>query len=163
MLLVPTIGRGDFVFVRTGQMGQVRDCGSWGDYAGGAAPGLGVNAVPWVGDRQITAVATDTWGMEVRPNETPDTNQPLHIIFIVHNGMSLIGSPSERVMPVKCLVLPVGRHLQHLDQTPTQASAARFDAVDVPLTAMRAGVRPTRRPIRPSCRSDATSRVPSLA
>jgi hypothetical protein len=58
-----------------------------GDYAGGGAPGLGLNTVPRVGDRQIAALATDTWGMEVRPNETPDTFQPLHIIFIVHMGL----------------------------------------------------------------------------
>ncbi|WP_426244618.1 cyclase family protein [Nocardioides sp. LHG3406-4] len=82
-----TVGRGDFVFVRTGQMAQVRDRGSWGDYAGGSAPGLGLDAVPWVAEREIAALATDTWGMEVRPNETPDTNQPLHIVFIVHMGL----------------------------------------------------------------------------
>lgn len=82
-----TVGRGDFVFVRTGQIAQVRDRGAWGDYAGGQAPGLGLDAVPWVGDREIAALATDTWGMEVRPNETPDTNQPLHIVFIVHMGL----------------------------------------------------------------------------
>jgi hypothetical protein len=52
-----------------------------------AAPGLGRDAVPRVGDRQIAALATDTWGMEVRPNETPDTFQPLHIVFIVHMGL----------------------------------------------------------------------------
>lgn len=82
-----SVGRGDFVFVRTGQMAQVRDRGSWGDYDGGAAPGLGLDAVPWVGDREIAALATDTWGMEVRPNETPDTNQPLHIVLLVYMGL----------------------------------------------------------------------------
>lgn len=82
-----TVGRGDFVFVRTGQMAQVRDRGSWDDYAGGSAPGLGLDSVPWVAEREIAALATDTWGMEVRPNETPDTNQPLHIVFIVHMGL----------------------------------------------------------------------------
>lgn len=82
-----TVGRGDIVFVRTGQMAQVRDRGAWGDYDGGAAPGLGLDSVPWVGDREIAALATDTWGMEVRPNETPDTNQPLHIIFLVNMGL----------------------------------------------------------------------------
>jgi kynurenine formamidase len=81
------VERGDFVFVRTGQLAQVRNRGAWQDYAGGDAPGLGLDAVPWVGDREIAALATDTWGMEVRPNETPDTFQPLHIIFIVHMGL----------------------------------------------------------------------------
>lgn len=82
-----TVGRGDIVFVRTGQLAQVRNRGSWGEYDGGAAPGMGLASVPWVGDREIAALATDTWGMEVRPNETPDTNQPLHIVFIVNMGL----------------------------------------------------------------------------
>lgn len=82
-----TVGQGDFVFVRTGQIAQVRDRGAWGDYAGGSAPGLGLDAVPWIADRQIAALATDTWGMEVRPNETSDVNQPLHIVLIVHMGL----------------------------------------------------------------------------
>ena len=41
----------------------------------------------WIFDREIAAVATDTWGMEVLPNETPDVFQPLHIILLVHIGL----------------------------------------------------------------------------
>ena len=61
----------------------------WGDYAGGGAPGLGLDSVGWVAGRDIAAVASDTWGLEVRPNETPDVAQPLHIVFIVHMGLWL--------------------------------------------------------------------------
>jgi len=82
-----TVGRGDFVFVRTGAMALARDTGSWGDYAGGPAAGLGLQSVDWVAEHEVAAVATDTWGMEVLPNETPDVFQPLHIIFIVHMGL----------------------------------------------------------------------------
>ena len=81
------VGRGDFVFVRTGAMTQVRSRGDWGDYAGGPAPGPGLASVDWFGSREIAAVASDTWGFEVRPNETPDVNQPLHVILIVHMGL----------------------------------------------------------------------------
>lgn len=81
------VGAGDFVFVRTGIMASVRAAGRWGDYAGGAAPGLGLASVDWIAEHDIAAVATDTWGMEVRPNETPDVFQPLHIVFIVHMGL----------------------------------------------------------------------------
>ena len=55
----------------------------------GDAPGLGLQSVEWIGDNQLAAVATDTWGLEVRPNETADTAQPLHIILIVHMGLWL--------------------------------------------------------------------------
>ncbi len=81
------VEEGDLVFVRTGVMAMVRDRGAWGDYAGGPAPGLGLDSVDWVAERDIAALATDTWGMEVRPNETPDVFQPLHIVFIVHMGL----------------------------------------------------------------------------
>jgi kynurenine formamidase len=83
------VGAGDFVFVRTGAMAAARAAGTWGDYAGGPAPGLGLASVDWVGDHDVAAVATDTWGLEVRPNETADVFQPLHIVFIVHMGLWL--------------------------------------------------------------------------
>jgi len=85
-----TVGRGDIVLVRTGQIAQCRDAGSWGAYAGGPAPGLALDAAPWIFDRELAAVATDTWGMEVLPNQTEDVFQPLHIILIVHAGL-LVG------------------------------------------------------------------------
>jgi kynurenine formamidase len=81
------VGTGDFVLVRTGQIAQTRQRGDWGDYAGGNAPGLGLDSVSWVYDHQIAGVATDTWGMEVRPNEAMDVFQPLHLILIVHMGL----------------------------------------------------------------------------
>ena len=83
------VGAGDFVFVRTGAIAAARSAGSWGDYAGGDAPGLGLASVDWIGERGIAALAADTWGLEVRPNETPDVFQPLHIVLIVHMGLWL--------------------------------------------------------------------------
>ena len=40
--------------------------------------------------REIAAIATDTWGFEVRPNEFDDAFQPLHQVVIPHMGL-LIG------------------------------------------------------------------------
>jgi kynurenine formamidase len=82
------VGKGDFLLVRTGMMGERR--GKWGDYAGGSAPGLGLDAVHFVAEREVASVCADTWGMEVLPNETPDVFQPLHIVMIVHMGL-LVG------------------------------------------------------------------------
>lgn len=81
------IRKGDFVFVRTGAIAQARAAGAWGDYAGGPAPGLGLKSIDWVAGHELAAIATDTWGMEVLPNETADVFQPLHIVFIVHLGL----------------------------------------------------------------------------
>lgn len=80
-----TVGQGDFVMVRTGMMGERK--GSWGDYAGGPAPGMGLESIPWVAERDIAGLAVDTWGMEVLPNQTPDVFQPLHCVFIVGMGL----------------------------------------------------------------------------
>jgi kynurenine formamidase len=41
-------------------------------------------------EREIAALATDTWGMEVRPNEVDDLMQPLHVVMIVNAGL-LVG------------------------------------------------------------------------
>jgi kynurenine formamidase len=81
------IRKGDFVFVRTGSIARARAAGSSGDYAGGPAPGLGLKSIDWVAEHELAAIATDTRGMEVLPNETPDVLQPLHIVFIVHLGL----------------------------------------------------------------------------
>ena len=51
--------------------GQCRDAGSWGAYAA-ACPGTRPRHRPVDLRPRIAAVATDTWGMEVLPNETPD-------------------------------------------------------------------------------------------
>ncbi|MEK7701017.1 MAG: cyclase family protein [candidate division NC10 bacterium] len=84
------VGTGDALLVRTGQMTTCRQRGGWGDYAGGDAPGLSFHTAGWLHARQIAALATDTWGMEVRPNEIPDTYQPLHQVLIPGMGL-LVG------------------------------------------------------------------------
>jgi kynurenine formamidase len=82
------VGRGDLVVVRTGQLSRCRREG-WGDYAGGPAPGLSFTTADWLHDTEIAAIATDTWGFEVRPNEFDDAFQPLHQVAIPHLGLFL--------------------------------------------------------------------------
>jgi kynurenine formamidase len=83
------IKRGDFVIVRTGQMEQRLDCGEWGGYAGGDAPGLAFETAEWIHQKQIAAICTDTWGCEVRPNETKDASQPWHWVVIPMIGITM--------------------------------------------------------------------------
>jgi kynurenine formamidase len=83
------VGEGDFLLVRTGQLAQTRAEGAWGEYAGGAAPGFGISAAEFFCERGVAAVAVDTWGAEVLPNETPDVFQPLHIILLNNAGITL--------------------------------------------------------------------------
>lgn len=81
-----SVGRGDIVMVRTGQYGRtLRD--GWGEYAGGPAPGLSFTTAEWLHSTEIAAIATDTWGFEVRPNEFDGAFQPLHQVVIPHMGL----------------------------------------------------------------------------
>lgn len=83
------VGRGDLVLVRTGRYARALREG-WGDYAGGASPGLSFTTASWLHRTEIAALATDTWGFEVRPNEFDNSFQPLHQVAIPHIGL-LIG------------------------------------------------------------------------
>jgi kynurenine formamidase len=83
-----TVGRGDLVLVRTGRLARARREG-WGDYAGGPSPGLSFTTADWLHRIEIAAIATDTWGFEVRPNEFDDAFQPLHQVAIPHIGLFL--------------------------------------------------------------------------
>lgn len=83
------VREGDFVLVRTGQLGESLAAGEWGEFAGGPAPGLGITAADFFCPRNVAAVSTDTWGTEVLPNDTPDVFQPLHVIMLVNAGIHL--------------------------------------------------------------------------
>ncbi|NEN05691.1 cyclase family protein [Diaminobutyricibacter tongyongensis] len=83
------VGTGDIVLVRTGHYARARRDG-WGDYAGGAAPGLSLTTAGWLHDTEIAAIATDTWGFEVRPNEFDvPAFQPLHQVVIPNIGLTI--------------------------------------------------------------------------
>src|SRR4029079_4402542 len=83
------VGRGDIVLVRTGQLARARRDG-WGDYAGGPAPGLSLTTAGWLHRSEIAAIATDTWGFEVRPNEfDAPAFQPLHQVVIPNLGLTI--------------------------------------------------------------------------
>ena len=84
-----TVGPGDFVFVRTGAMAASCAAGAWGDYAGGDAPGLGLDSVGWVaeGHRRYRKRHVGAGG----PTQRDAGRRPalLHIVFIVHMGLWL--------------------------------------------------------------------------
>ncbi|WP_433503596.1 cyclase family protein [Pseudonocardia halophobica] len=87
------VGRGDLLLVRTGRLARARreiaEGKGWGDFAGGPAPGLSFTTADWLHGTEIAAIATDTWGFEVRPNEFDEAFQPLHQVAIPHIGLFL--------------------------------------------------------------------------
>jgi kynurenine formamidase len=81
------IESGDILLVRTGMMTRCLEQKSWEGYCAGPAPGLSIHCARWLYEREIAAVASDTWGLEVIPNETPDCFQPLHMISLRNTGV----------------------------------------------------------------------------
>ncbi len=84
------VRRGDYVIVRTGQMEAKLAAGSWDGYPGGDAPGFSFDTLEWIHGHQIAAIASDTWGCEVRPNESEaGITQPWHWITIPIMGLTM--------------------------------------------------------------------------
>ena len=83
------VRRGDYLLVRTGHVERKLADKSWDGYSGGDAPGFAFETVDWLHKKEVAAIATDTWGAEVRPNETEDTNQPWHWITIPIMGLTV--------------------------------------------------------------------------
>ena len=71
-------------------MEQKLKAGSWDGYPGGDAPGFSFETLEWIHSKQIAAIASDTWGCEVRPNESEaGINQPWHWITIPIIGLTM--------------------------------------------------------------------------
>ncbi|WP_127143018.1 cyclase family protein [Pelagibacterium montanilacus] len=83
------IRKGDFVIVRTGHQEHCLKTGDWTGYAGGDAPGLAFETAYWIRKNDIAAICADTWGCEVRPNETSEANQPWHWVVIPAIGIAM--------------------------------------------------------------------------
>jgi kynurenine formamidase len=81
------VHEGDILLVRTGEMGRRLRDRDWGPYPAGDAPGLSFHTAPWIYEKRLAGVATDTWGIEVRPNELKDSFQPLHLVVLVNMGL----------------------------------------------------------------------------
>ncbi len=84
-----TVRRGDFLLVRTGHIEAKLASASWDGYAGGDSPGLSFETLDWLQARQVAAVATDTWSVEVRPNNSDEVVSPFHWISIPIMGLTL--------------------------------------------------------------------------
>jgi kynurenine formamidase len=83
------VRKGDFVIVRTGHQERCLARKDWSGYAGGAAPGFAFETCYWLREKDVAAICSDTWGCEVRPNETTEANQPWHWVVIPALGISM--------------------------------------------------------------------------
>ncbi len=83
------VGKGDFLLVRTGQLGRCLREGNWGSYAGGNAPGLAFDTLGWIHEKDLAAVCSDTFAVEVRPEATVHIRRPWHWVAIPNMGLSV--------------------------------------------------------------------------
>jgi len=79
---------GDIVLVRTGRLTRCFHEGTWKGFCGSPAPGLSVHCARWLHECEVAAVATDTWSVEVTPDESAVGAQPLHQVAM--HGMGVL-------------------------------------------------------------------------
>jgi kynurenine formamidase len=83
------VQRGDILLIRTGHMSRYLDKGDWRHFDLDESPGVSVHTAPWMHARQIAAVASDNYAVEVRPSELPPFRSPFHICAIPNMGLTL--------------------------------------------------------------------------
>jgi kynurenine formamidase len=80
---------GDVLLLRTGNLARARSAGSWQQFTYSSEPGLAFEALPWIHDHEIAAIAVDNWACEALPSGT-SLFLPVHAVAIVYMGL-LIG------------------------------------------------------------------------
>jgi kynurenine formamidase len=81
-----TVGSGDIVLLRTGQMQLLKAGDKWGYAISTAGPSL--QTVEWFHGREVAAVATDNLSFEVYPCEIESLQLPVHMLHIVEMGLT---------------------------------------------------------------------------
>lgn len=80
---------GDILLVRTGFMSTYLRKNDWSGFDLDLSPGVSVHAAPWLHAKQIAAIASDNYAVEVRPSELPPFRSPFHICAIPNMGLTL--------------------------------------------------------------------------
>src|SRR5262249_43989170 len=83
------VQRGDLLLVRTGHMSRYLDKKDWRHFDLDPFPGVSVHTTAWMHDKQIAAVASDNYAVEVRPSELPAFRNPFHVVAIANMGLTL--------------------------------------------------------------------------
>jgi kynurenine formamidase len=82
------VGPGDILLFRTGWRRKFLTDGDAQAFMAGE-PGLGQACCEWLRERDVAAVCSDNWAIEVLPGETPDALLTVHMILIRDMGMTL--------------------------------------------------------------------------
>ena len=84
-----SVERGDILLVRTGHMTRYLDRGDWHYFDLDPFPGVSVHTAPWMHAKEIAAVASDNYAVEVRPSEIIGFRNPFHVCAIPNMGLTL--------------------------------------------------------------------------
>jgi kynurenine formamidase len=79
---------GDILIVRTGWIRCFTQDGNAAAYWNGE-PGLSLDCAEWLHKREIAALASDNWGIEVMPANDTAFEMPVHCVLIRDMGMTL--------------------------------------------------------------------------
>jgi len=82
------VGSGDILVFRTGWRRKFLSDGDAGDFMAGE-PGLGQACCEWLRQRDVAALCSDNWAIEVLPGEVTDTVFNVHMVLIRDMGLSL--------------------------------------------------------------------------
>lgn len=82
------VGSGDILLIRTGWRKKYLADGDAVSWMAGE-PGLGQACCAWLRERDVAAVASDNWGVEVAPGENPNYVFNVHMVLIRDMGMTL--------------------------------------------------------------------------
>ena len=82
------VGSGDILLFRTGWRRMFLEQKSAQEFMAGE-PGLGQDCCEWLHAREIAAVCSDNWAIEVLPGEVPDVVLNVHMVLIRDMGLTL--------------------------------------------------------------------------
>jgi kynurenine formamidase len=82
------VGAGDILVFRTGWRRLFLEHGSPQEFMAGE-PGLGQDCCEWLHARDVAAVCSDNWAIEVLPGEDPNAVFNVHMVLIRDMGMTL--------------------------------------------------------------------------
>jgi kynurenine formamidase len=83
------VERGDILLVRTGHMTRYLDRDDWHYFDLDPFPGVSVHTALWMYEKEIAAVASDNYAVEVRPSEIIGFRNPFHVCAIPNMGLTL--------------------------------------------------------------------------
>ena len=82
------VGSGDILLFRTGWRRMFLEHRSATEFMAGE-PGLGQECCEWLHDREVAAVCSDNWAIEVLPGQSDDVVLNVHMVLIRDMGMTL--------------------------------------------------------------------------